>query len=489
MKRAKIGILAGVVIVVLALLPYGAGFVVQTKFETTLAQWAEQDPLFETTILSYKRGFWSSTAEVMLVVNNPEGDEALVTHKEWAHILLKEHIYHGPLALGSKNLTPVWAVIDTQLMKAVDHGYPDKAGQFDGYMTLDATARSLLHFNGALETHLQSGFFSSEMPSVPSIQLRNIEIESFNTKDFVKRAITTKLAELQFKKDQYDIAATGLTFKGHWRQTPYEFYEGYSNINVATFSSHERGKQALDLKNIDVRIEQTLQQQLYHSAFSLAFDEGVFKGKTFGPLQHKFEINNISAPLLQKLQQQLKLISHSPLPFEQKRVQLMALLPLMPKLLAEGASFEIKQFDLTLPEGRCSLQGHARLAHEDQETPPAAMMQLLPRVTAAATIQLPVALVSQMAIKVFKKRLSLAQQAKADETKVNEIANAPTDLSEQEIRERVKARLHDWEQRGLLVRKDNHYEVSLSLKHGRFLVNSRSLEASKPMPESLQKSN
>jgi len=477
MKRTTIGVMAISVLVLLVLVPFGMGFFVQNKVKNQVFQWAEQESFVEVEWLSFKRGFWSSTADFMLIIKNSDAQSGHVVNQSWAHLLVRSRITHGPLLIGGGKIGPGvavgWAMVDSQLLKAVDNGYPDKGGAYDGYFTLNANTRTLLKFTGGFTTKILGSQVAVEMPGHPQFRMEDVHVKFTADKNYEHQSADLTIPKLEVKKDNYQLSFEHTELTGDWEKTKYDFYQGNSEVNIKSMQALKDVQPVYNAKALHIATAQALNKDLLNVNVNLAFDESTFKGETYGPLKHKMALNNIRAAALQKLQQQLRMISHSSLPAEQQRMQVMMLLPLVPQLITQGASFEVKQFDLTVPMGQLSMEGYARIAKSHEQSSPGNMMRLLPKVTAQANLQLPTELVERLAVSALHKRLE-RQRLKAQAS-----GTAPatqTDLSKEEITKMVKSRLQDWEARGFLVREKERYKISFTFKDGHFLVNGKSLE-------------
>ena len=482
MKRAKSVAIVASVLIALVLLPFGTGFFVQNKIKKQVFQWAEQEPYVSVEWINFKRGFWSSTADLMFVIKNPERQSNHVMNQSWAHLLVKSKVIHGPILFAKGEQGPRialgWSLIDSQVLKAVEHGYPDKGGNFDGYFSLNAIMRTVIKFGGGMNVQIQGNQLGIDMPGYPQFVWQDFKMEFDYTHQFDHQAAVVSLPKFELTKDDYQIAFENLSLSGNWKKTKYDFYEGDSQLDIKKMQCNKESLPLYGVKKFHVSTQQVLDKDLLNVTVALSFDDAVYQEEHYGPLKHKLFINNIRATVLQKLQQQLQLISHSALPVEQQRMQVMMLLPIVPQLITQGASFEIKQFDLKMPEGPLSIEGYARIAKSNQKHSPENLLRLLPKVTAEVNLQLPTELLKKVAVKALRERLNASRlKAIAAGTK----SEAKSELSDQEVTTLVKSRLQDWETRGFLVREKERYKISLTFKEGHFLINGKSLETGTEM--------
>ena len=486
MKRANIGMLAIILVVVLALLPFGMGFIVQNKFKSVLNQWVAQEAGVRAELLNYQRGFWSSTAEVMLSIADEEQELTTSTHQVWAHLLLKNSIKHGPV-LWSRGKEGVrlslgWALIQSQILKAVDNGYADKSGIFDGYFTINANMDTWLKFSNGLHTLVKANHFALEMPGRPQVYVNKATLNLDYAKHFTSQQATLHFLQLQLNNNDYETNFNDVSLQGSWEKTPYDFFTGHSAIDIANVITNKNKQQLNVLEKIHLDAMQQLKDKYLNAYIDLSIAHGKFDSQSYGPFYNRIEFNNISAPVLQQLQQQVKIISHSALPEQQKNIQVMSLIPLVPKLVAHGASVEIKAFDLRVPEGQISIQGYARIAKDKAQQPVAAIMQLLPKLTADVTVRLPKSLVKEILTKNLLKRVlaqHAAQAAKNHSNTADKKVEQTQELTmpdKQTVSVLVTARLQDWQQRGFLVQEKDRYKLSFSFKDGHILINNKALE-------------
>lgn len=226
--------------------------------------------------------------------------------------------------------------------------------------------------------------------------------------------------------------------------------------------------------------ETHIKKGLIDSSLKADVDQILFHGVNYGPGTLSTKLNNLDAEALNKIQEQLQEASNSHLTDAQQQVAMLIILPELPKLLGKGAEFDMKQFQLSLPQG--ILEATAKINIPQSANLSQNPVELINATHAKIDAEVPVSWLQNLMtdfleFKIQQRQLML-QQLKSDKKMSDNIAaKEEKALSVEDIKKLAQQQsmieLNNFVENHWLIKKDNLYSIGIIFQNGALMVNGR----------------
>lgn len=399
--------ITGLVVILAALVLggyYGMGLVTQRTLNRSV-DLMNQSTGLSVTVVDYKRHWFSSTAALDVKVHIPEQVEANADGKletipaQDYSLAVPVDIIHGPIIYSKSGVLfgLGYAYSTLNLPKELAEKL---SAQFAAQSTQPTFELSVF------VNYLNQ---SSVQLAVPTFKLVNKEgngqVDWLGMKGNMSASSDLKnfngtftLDGIKILKDKMNGELGAVTSDYSLHKTDDGLFIGQAGVSLPSFKVSEEGKSLFDLSQFKARTESTITNNLFESSFKTSFDKIQANDKQYGPGLLELSIKNLDAKVLAQLNTQANTLKHAT--GAQRQQTLFAMLPVLPKLFAQGAVFEISTLKLTVPEG--DIDGHFALSlpKSDNVNP----FQLMQTLEGNGKFQVPSEIVKRALIESLKQK-------------------------------------------------------------------------------------
>ncbi|MDF1684684.1 MAG: YdgA family protein [Legionellaceae bacterium] len=472
MKRI-IGVLVLLLVIVLSGY-FITGLVTENTLKKNVSTF-NQANLLSVELTEYHRGLLKSEAELSWRMQTPEK----IIHQEDGRSLVvppKSYIfdmpftiYHGPIIFEHGHI---------HLGLGMAHGelsLPETyLNEFDKTFASNSTQPHLML--NAFVTYLNKTQLEVDVPAFKLLSKddqNHVEWLGMNS-SFV---FSPKRARMQG-----DVAVDGLHLMGEQLQLIFEkltssydmyraengLYLGDARVHLPILQLSNKDNGTLKIKQLDVSSNSEVDRELFASQLHVSFETLIMHDKTYGPAELDMSTQNLDEEVLANLNNQAHQLQQAGVNRSQAQQALLSLLPDVPKLLSQGAVFEMSKLKIKLPDGL--MDASLRIAFPETEAD--APLQILPNVEGAGQLKMPAAFVKSLFVRSYKQKLLMASiNADSPVTeKPDEAYTAPVNLDQQAIHQ-ADQKLADLIRAGAFQAKERDYVLDLKLSAGRLLVN------------------
>lgn len=484
--------LIAVILAILSVAYYITGVRAEKEFERFLES-AENFPNVTVTADHYQRGWIKSTVHINAVLHQPaqqytQDDEIKTLPAQDISFSFNTDIYHGPIIVENNHVSLGLGYAQAEIP------LPNEVlSQFDNLFTADSIKPTfvvslLLKYRDRLDV----GF------DVPAFELTSKDKQAqINWKGFESLwKLTAKLS-----RTRGHVKFNGATFKNHeahgemgsmylkydLEDTTSQILSGNASLNLQSVLFSPAGGSSLVVHGFQAATINHVHDGLVSSSLKADVSDLSFHGVDYGPGVLNVSATNLDAKALNQIQEQLQAVNGSDLSDAQQQVLLLTILPELPRLLGKGATFEVKQFQVSVPEGLILATADIKLPHQEKSDPNP--LQLLNQLQANANVEVPVLWLNNMAIDLLKFKIEQNQLMQKEIIVKNEADAVATGqkassteaiaklLTSQEIDilavQQAKEQLNKLVENGVLIKKDNIYSIKLTFKQGSLMVNGK----------------
>ncbi len=354
MRKFIFGIMAAIIIV-LGIGPILAGFLLQKKYEDTLAFYNAHSTN-QITIKNYQRHGWSSDVTLEITLQQEQLPLYLqLTSDKLPPFTVQQHIQHGPIIYsGTKNLPTIfgWAAIQNKLflppvltryLKSIGmteqsihtENLISLSGNYFNYVSIpmlimdDAENKVKWIAKNAVT---EFWFFPAQHRMSGLIQAQNFLVKDVND--------TLTLADVKVQFDQSLVDAVWL---------------GSDSIDVAKLLWEAKDEEDVYLTNIHTEGFSQKNDTLVDADRKINIQELQFEDKIIGPLVAHISMNQFKFAALRDLMNAYREVMNEGEYYQGQLQQKIRLI--LPKLVTDDSSIQIKEFSLTAPHGNIAMHG------------------------------------------------------------------------------------------------------------------------------------
>jgi len=356
-----------VLVVAVAVLPFGFSFWAESKLRSVLKDFNEAG-VVEFTVLKVDRGWFSSDATIVAELSPGLSGKVNKLQKmgdkgETPRGVLNSTIHHGPFPLtgGGFSAVPVIATVDTKLMKSVGQNEPLLAIDYTMQLTLAMMGKDHLkvdipEWNGPMgegEANIQWKGLKSDFSFAQGLKAADVKMDA----PFLE--IKGKDGKMLLESLKVDSSSTvGI--------------EGLS-LGSASFTigklhvQDEKVGADFSLKDIGIAAETTAIGDNIDSKVQFNIAGLSFTGEDFGPGVFTMAFRNLDAGAIARISNKYKEMSNQGnMPPEQMNMMMSAtLFSEMAALLEKGPEIEIGELSLSSTKGK--LMGTARVTVDNSK--------------------------------------------------------------------------------------------------------------------------
>ena len=489
MKKTIVSILVLVVLTLGSF--YTTGLVTQRTFDKSIGMFDQSSGL-AVKVVKYERGLFSSQAQLLWQVQTPErltqspqGSSTLIPAKTYS-IDMPVTIYHGPIIYANNRLYFGLGFANSDVdLPEFDHYFQPTAQRPHITMTWLVTYfnETRMHlsvpaFQWVTKTqHIKFEWLGMQSDDrFSSMQDHFSGVETLNG---VRVTQDTLVAFLDKMTATIDVHRA---LKG--------MYVGEIAIDAPAFSVMRDSKALFDAKGFKLLTSSEVENHKFGSSLDVSFSTLMLHEKSYGPARFQFMMKNLDADVLAELNQKINQIQS--LPILERQQALFTLIPVLPKLLDQGASIGVTVLNLVTPEGIVDGSFKLTFPHEVLANP----FQLLQKIQGNGHLKLPASTLKAILYNVTKydatevtltpnttegntipiTAVPTATGQVADTTAVVNSAEAPASATptdpEQKWVAQVEDKLANLIKVGVLVVDGDDYRITISLSEGQLLVNN-----------------
>lgn len=416
--------LAGVVVILVVLLMggyYGMGILTEHTLKQNIDIANRANGLF-IDIVQYNRGWFVSSAQLNVKLTIPErvvkgqNKQMTTVPAEVYSMEVPFDVFHGPIIYTKAQV--MFGVGYAQTRLDLPEAFKD---QF--YKTFASNSTLPVLDLAVFLTYLNSSHLKINLPPFTLFgKTHDGQIEWLgmgahvnisNDTRHIDGNLTLKGVNIEKNKTKAILGQFNNYFTLY--KTDVGLYLGKAGFSLPSLAVFDDGKSIFELNKFSAQSDSEINDGLLHSSFKLSLDKVVAKGQVYGPVKFNMSINNLDAKVLAKINEQANKIQQGS---EAERQQAMfAILPELPKLVGQGASFEISTLSVRMPEGE--LAGNVKIAlPKDNSSNP---FKLLQKVYGEGRIQMPSVIVKQLVEEALKQKLM--QQSALQQAMVSQMQN------------------------------------------------------------------
>lgn len=454
---------------------YGMGFLTETTIKNNIATINQTNGVY-AEVEQYKRGWFCSEATVKWRLHIPErvitdenGNTQTVAAQDY-QTLIPVEIHHGPFIYFDHKLH--FGIGYAQTAVTLPEQYSQ---QFNERYTQDSIKPRL-----DLSIFISYIFNSSIELSIPQFKL--IAKDQSGTFDWKGMSVMFSMSSngermdgelaihgMMFNKEKFNVNLSKVMADYNLHQTEAGLYLGDARFSLPSLDVSDKDEVVLSLKELSVASDSDITKNLFSTHLNVDFKSIATYAKTYGPGELEMSLRNLDARVLAAINQQTSAIQNGT--DVERQQAMMALLPEVPKLLSQGAEFEISKLTLKIPEGLVDGNLLVSLPKGDSANP----FELIQKVKGQAKLKAPVLLVKQV-----MQRALVQQMEKQPElhnilmSQLDNVADKQAVTQDQLAVMHVDKQLQTMLQTGLIVLSGSEYSIDVNLEQGKFQVNGKS---------------
>lgn len=473
--------LAVVVLGLLSVSYYIAGERAEKEFNSFLESINKTTPNIQVSADHYHRGWLKSTVHLRVIAQTPPPVLPTDLPAQTATFSFNADIYHGPIIISSHKIAfglgyvHAKVPLPDEVLHQFNDLFTDKSTQPEFIFSL------LLKYQGRLNVDFH----------VPAFQLI--------MKDHVTQLDWKGLTSYWKISDHFSHMQGDFTFKGATYKDPHAHgtieaahiqydIKNAKNILMAGTASVQLNDFQWLLDNhvlwaiggFDGSSKSHVNNGEIDSSLKIDVNKVIYHDIPYGPGIINVTLKHIDAAIANQIQQQLQAASSDNLTPPQQQVLIFGLLSELPQLLSHGLEFDVKQLQLSIPQGL--IFARAKVELPAQQGTPTNPLTLINQLTVKAHAEVPVAWLTEMVneylrVKIQQHQALLQQLAATPDQNTTDKPLEYKALTTQEIdtmaREQTAAELGTWVQNGLLIQKENSYNIKVFFHNGSLMVNNK----------------
>lgn len=470
-------------------------------------------------IADYKRGFYTSRATLdwrlhvpERIIPGPSGQSELVPAKDY-DLRMPLTIHHGPIIIADKKIKfgvgYASSVVPLPEKYLKDFNEMFKPGSTHPQLNLSIFVNYLANSRvemtvPAFKLLLKKGG-EMEWKGMTSI----VKFPQDAAK--VKGGITFDGLQLQNDMIKAQVEKADVTYNFH--KSVEGLYIGNLGLSLPSIQVNNKTEKLFGLTDFDIQSSSDVNAGLFQSQLVMSVDKIYSAGKEYGPGKITTTIKNLDAVVLARIHQQANSAQGSNL---ERQQSLLAILPEVPKLLAQGPEFEISELSFVMPQGTIDGTLSLSLPKDEQANP----FELFYKIKGKGKLKVPAEVVTFVLNEINKEKVvsqiavpkaadaapaavsapavdaAKSEETRADATKpvdavaTNADANAKLALpqaqatpekSAKDIGEQVasmtKTQLDAMLSSGFLVKDGNYFLINAELDKAHLIVNGKPFNA------------
>ena len=457
-------VIISLLILLLLILPGAMGIVSEKRIKQLIANIPDSAP-FKAQLVSYHRGWFSSTTVVNLTLPNLGHATELMPYLQ-----VNESITHGPVIFNSHypfirfgQAAAEGEISLPEQGSAKIKPYIDQSQLFSNKL--------FLHYLGQIS-------FEAVMPDLninhPAPQVFHVVIEGLNIQGELSRhgsSINTHSAvqSMSWSDEHSTITLTGLKEQSDLTQKLGTLWLGDMGFAVDDFSLKNDNKPVFSFKTFAYKSTTKESKGLLTGNTTLNLNSIVLNGVTYGPAELQLNLTHVNAAPLAKLKALTQLMVQDNSPVAPQHIQRLIL-----QTITRGLTLTVAPVTVTTPNGDINaalnvmmpnlIDGSTHMKHPKQIS----VLDVIQGLNASLSFSIPkVILENNLQDIVLRNMSMMGQILEADDKTTQALSDA--------ARQKVNAQINAWVSNGFLVVKENAYQINASYDSGKVLLNGKPL--------------
>lgn len=332
----------------------------------------------QVNLKKYNRGWFKSDASFdwLLVVpartvTDNLNQTRIIPAKTYT-IVMPLTIYHGPVLFTNSGIHFGYGYAKTSVQ------LPDEYLQQFNDLFTNTSTKPTINLS-VLVNYLNRTKFSIVIPNFKVISKEDgsqFEWQGMKNDVLVSSNLGKIIGDLEIEgfkvsKDNKLLHFSDIESDYNLHKSPLGLYLGKAKISCDSIVATEGDVKKLNLEDFELNSESDVNNGLFKGAMKLSFDKLAHNNKIYGPLLFKMKVKNLDAEILNQINNKVSNIQTNNNQIGQQI--LWTVLPDLPRLFNKGATFEIEEAKLKLPEGNVNFKLLLKLEKGDLDNP----MQLL----------------------------------------------------------------------------------------------------------------
>lgn len=272
-----------------------------------------------------------------------------------------------------------------------------------------------------------------------------------------------------YKAQEMDIDMGVFDLEYDLKKIASGIFLGPSSLSLDSFTVKAKDKDIFRLADFSIKSDSGIDDNLFSASMKVSLDKIETQGKMYGPGILDIALTNLDSAALLKIHQQA--IAMQQVDESQRQQQLMAMLPELPALLAQGPELEVSKFEFTMPEG--VIEGHLKLAipKEENSNP----LQMIQKLQGNGKLSIPAPVLKMLMTQAARQKIASqpdTQHALMEQLQKDGVA-ASVPAPEQLAATQADTQIANLTNSGAIVLDGSNYIMEFELKEGKFLVNGK----------------
>lgn len=464
---------------------YGMGYVTEHTLKKNIALMSQTDNV-SVEMKSYQRGWFHSVANLVLNVHFPAHEiksangQMININAQNYLIDLPLRIKHGPIIVVPSSVRFGLGYAETTVDVPVQY-----ASAFAKFFTKEST-KPHLHTT-IFVSYLNSTHVTFDVPAFKLVaQEDNSQLvwQGLNGRATISSGLKRisgdiKIQPFEFSKDKSSLALGESLFEYHLQRSTDGLYLGDADVNLPSFVLSQDGQKTFELQQVVLHSNSGAHDGLFNSSLNATLAKMVSEHQTYGPGILTMAIKNLDEHILVEINQKLNQLHQGTA--QEKQQVVLQLLPQLPKLFAQGATFELTELSFTMPQGTVEADLTLSFPKSASNDNPFQMAQNL---QGEGALKVPAPVLKDMLNNAIRTQLLKAQTAKSSDqanksqaTAEQQTVSDESHMSPQEIEQNAMSltdkKVSQLVQSGVIVERGEDYLISVNLSKGELLVNGK----------------
>lgn len=460
-----LAVIVVLLLLILVLAPGGMGIIAQKRIKELAQNWPANSP-FAVKIVSYERGWFTSTMQLDVTVINP-------THNPPVHVLVNESIVHGPVIFSLSNRF-------FGIGQAFAHGEfivpEDQQAFFKQYVDQTTLASNciFLHLFGSVTVKMNVPELTVTNPAQPQTK---VILEGLSSVAKISPHVSHVVSQSVLQSLTWQDAASTMTvdnLRGHSNlsKTVDGLWLGDINLNLDGVAFNAGNKTIFSLKNAQYTSTSKEKDGLVNGNNHFTLESLTYQGTAYGPAEIAVNVQNVNAEPLAQLKRLVKVMQQQGnvglAGQYSKHTERLAL-----RTLARGMQLTVNPISVQTPNGEITGQLNVSMPNLLDDAngnpikhPHVTIGQLITKAQGSLQFSVPkVIVLTSLQDTILNNMRSMSQMlGNGSNNDATLIAAA---------QQRASAQLQGWVAAGLLIESGDNYQFSAAYQQGKLLVNGK----------------
>jgi uncharacterized protein YdgA (DUF945 family) len=384
---------------------YGMGVITERTIKNDLAVVNQSNGLY-AEVVNYNRGMFKSEALLNWNLHLParlaksaNGQMEPIPAQDY-RVAMPLIIYHGPVIFSDHGIKLGLGYANTNL--ALPSNLLD---QFNAMFTPESTHPQMQV--SLFVDYLNNSEIGMDVPQFNLIAKQgNMKFDWMGMSSSVQTSSSLNeisgqfsVDGVRFTQDKMVMKFGKISGKYNLHKTDSGLFLGEASTIVPSVIINNGDEKIFEMDEFNINSNTDIQKNLFSAGIKTSLDKLFANGRIYGPGHLELAIKNLDALVLANINAQINKAQQST--DLEKQQAMLAVLPELPKLFAEGAEFDISTMDLVVPEGKVDGNLTISLPAGGIINP----FELIQKVEGNGNLRLPMQLVNEMVAQSIQQKL------------------------------------------------------------------------------------